>query len=1756
MKSKILAVWMCAMLVFSSVIVMMDSGAEAASVGAKPLFTGDGSGTVGNPYIINTTAQLQEMNLDLNANYILGRDIDATNTSILGNLSNNGGLGFDPIGNNTMTPFTGSFDGRNHTISNLFMNRTGGLKGMFGMISGTGKVTNVTLLGFNITGTGNYVGTLAGDNKGSVRWVNADGKVRALGLFSTAGGLIGTNSGMVSDCFSSGDVQTDLSNAGGLIGYTNSHVTNCSSSANATAGSHNAGGLIGRCVGNSLQITNCHATGTATAAMYAGGLVGENFDSIISYCSASGSVNTTGMGTAGGLVGTSGGTIAFCSASGFVQGFASLGGLVGDNSGTLIDSNATGPVSTLTANTVGGAVGYNGGSVSRCHAFGDVTGANYVGGLTGSNAGSIANCSATGAIVGGNYVGGLVGLNHVGFSVVYSFSTGNASGTLEVGGLVGTNKGPIDRCFALGDANGIGNNIGGLVGYNDAAITNSYAHGYAIGNERIGSLAGYNFGAISFSYGTGPVSGNLNMGGLVGWNDATVSDSYYDSNTTGMLDDVSKGDPKTTAEMMNNTTFAGWDFTNIWDIKDGYTYPFFLWEQFNSEPVAMDDNFDTDEDTILEGNITANDADPDGGPLEVVAVNGNSTAINGTITLPSNATLMQFANGTFIYNPTGAFDHLEDGEWYNDNYTYTVMDANTTYDNATVYINVSGVNDAPIISGAGGTLAYTEGGGPVVIDNSLNITDVDDTHIEGATVQITDNYQIGEDVLSVGTPGSITCVWNPPLGRIEMSGTETLANYEIALESIRYNNTNENPSILARTVSWTVSDSSANSNTITSTITVASVNDAPVNNVPGPQATDEDTSLYFNVANANLISVTEVDAGSSQIQVTLTATNGLLTLSQTTGLSFVWGDGNSDATMRFRGTLANINSALAGMRFAPTANYNGAATVQIFTEDLGFTGSGGAKSDTDTIDITVNSVNDAPTDIALSDSNIAENAGANAVVGTLSTTDVDAGDSWTYSLVAGAGDTDNTAFNINGTQLRANASFDFETKNSYSVRICTTDAGGLTYNKTFVITVTDVNDAPTDITLSNNNVDENMVPGTAVGTFSVTDVDGGPTWNYTLATGTGDADNSQFQIVGDELRTNATFDFETKSAYYIRVQVDDGNGGTFQKNFTIVINDVNEVPTDIALSSSSIAENAGANAVVGTLSTTDVDAGDSWTYSLVAGAGDTDNAAFNINTNELRATASFNFEVKSSYTVRIRTTDAGGQTYEEVFTITVTNVNEAPVISPMANLNVDEGALLTVIVPVTDPDVGNILVYSLVTAPSGASISAGGVFTWVPTEAQGPGTYTVTIRVSDGEFEDFETFSIQVFEVNTPPVTANDAFTILEDSGANALDVLANDYDRDLPANTLTITAVTQGAHGTVAITGSGTGLTYAPNADYYGTDSFTYTISDGEHTATATVSLTILSVNDDPTAVNDAITMPEDYGPMPILVLKNDNCLPDSGETLTIVSVTDGAHGTVTISTGKAYVLYTPDPDFHGTDSFTYTISDGNGGSATATVAVTVTNVNDSPVITTSDITNAVEGDSYSVDYAATDIDGDSLTWMLVTNADWLSIEPTTGLLSGTAKAGQYNVQVTVSDGKGGFCSNIFTLAVAEKDSDEDGVPDSNDAFPQNPNEWLDTDGNGIGNNADPDDDGDGVPDTEDAFPLNPAESLDTDGDGIGNNADLDDDGDGVPDTDDKEPLNALVTGNEYKTVWPYWSVVIAIAVAALIGLVGLTVFRYLRKE
>ena len=201
--------------------------------------------------------------------------------------------------------------------------------------------------------------------------------------------------------------------------------------------------------------------------------------------------------------------------------------------------------------------------------------------------------------------------------------------------------------------------------------------------------------------------------------------------------------------------------------------------------------------------------------------------------------------------------------------------------------------------------------------------------------------------------------------------------------------------------------------------------------------------------------------------------------------------------------------------------------------------------------------------------------------------------------------------------------------------------------------VTRINQAPTNVAISATSVQENLPADTFVGTLSAEDPDLGNTFTFVLVSGDGSADNSSFNVVGNELRTAVIFDLETKPNYLIRLRVTDQGGLSFEKQFTINVTDVNEAPTDTSLSIATISENLSIGTTVGMFSTDDPDASSTFVYSLVSVQGSSDHASFTIDGNTLKTAAILDFETKSTYSLQVRATDAGELFFDKVILIEV-----------------------------------------------------------------------------------------------------------------------------------------------------------------------------------------------------------------------------------------------------------------------------------------------------------------------------------------------------------------------------------------------------------------------------------------------------------------------------------------------------------------------
>ncbi|HJT68495.1 MAG TPA: choice-of-anchor Q domain-containing protein [Pyrinomonadaceae bacterium] len=425
----------------------------------------------------------------------------------------------------------------------------------------------------------------------------------------------------------------------------------------------------------------------------------------------------------------------------------------------------------------------------------------------------------------------------------------------------------------------------------------------------------------------------------------------------------------------------------------------------NTVPGPQNTNQDTAK-VFSSGNanqISVSDVDLGGNSIKITL-----TGSNGTITLSTIAGL-SFTTGdgtddaTMVFtgtlsavntalngmsfNPTPAFSGAASLQIISDDQGFTGAGGALT-DTDSVNITVTAPSATPVVTATAGNLAYTENAGAVVIDSGLTVTDSDSPNLTGASVAITAGFVSAEDTLAFTNQLGITGSYNSGTGVLTLSGTTTVANYQTALRSVTYANGSDNPTA-SRTITFSASDGTS-SGTATRGITITAVNDAPVNTVPGPQTTNEDTAKVFSSGNGNQISVADVDLGANAIKITLTSTNGKLTLSTIAGLSFITGDGTDDATMVFTGSLSAVNTALNGLSFNPNADFNGAASLQIISDDQGNTGTGGPLTDTDSVNITVTAVNDVPV-VTTTAGNLSytENAAATAIDPGLTVTDVD-----------------------------------------------------------------------------------------------------------------------------------------------------------------------------------------------------------------------------------------------------------------------------------------------------------------------------------------------------------------------------------------------------------------------------------------------------------------------------------------------------------------------------------------------------------------------------------------------------------------------------------------------------------------------------------------------------------------------------------------------------------------------------------------------
>jgi VCBS repeat-containing protein len=927
--------------------------------------------------------------------------------------------------------------------------------------------------------------------------------------------------------------------------------------------------------------------------------------------------------------------------------------------------------------------------------------------------------------------------------------------------------------------------------------------------------------------------------------------------------------------------------------------------------------------------------------------------------------------------------------------------------------NVSVLTRTDSVAGNNYSTSYTENGAPLSIAAAgSEVRDNDGNVITAATVTLT-NAQAGDVLSVIGTlPTGITAsAYNAGTGVITLSGSATLAQYATAIRQIGYSSTSHNPSTVDRTINVVVSDGIQSSTTSTTTISVTAVNDAPTSTAPTTVSSAEDTTLSFTSGNA--LSVADVD--SPNLTVSLNVAHGTLTLGTTTGLTFTTGNGTANTAMTFSGTQAQLNAALASLTYRPAADYNGSDT-------LGFSTSDGSLTTSKSVALTTTAVADITADNVTTNENAA--ISFNAITGTNGATADTFSDPGRAVTSVTQGAHGSVTFNADGTLV-------YTPNTNYSgndVFTYTVTAGGTTETATEAVTVGAVNQAPTSVAPTVvSSAEDTTVAFTGGNALSVADVDSpnlsvtlnvahgtltlGTTTGLTFTTGNGTA-NTAMTFGGTQAQLNAALASLTyrPAADYngsdtLGFSTSDGSLTT-SKSVALTTTAVADITADNVTTN----ENAAIsfNAITGTNGATADTFSDPGRAVTSVTQGAHGSVSFNAN-GTLTYTPNANYSGTDTFTY---TVTAGGTTETATETVTINAVNQAPTSTAPASVTTNEDTTLSFTggnaLSVADVDSPNLTVSLNVAhgtltlgTTTGLTFTTGNgtantAMTFSGTQAQinnalaslsfkpNPdfnGSDALGFSTSDGSLTTARSVALTITPV--ADITA-DNVTTNEDS---AISFNAITGTNGATADTFsdpgrTITSVTQGLHGTVSFTAAGV-LTYTPVASFYGSDSYSYTVSAGGSTETASVTMTVVHVNHAPVANSDSFTVAED-ATATINVRANDTDADNDPLTVTQVNgqaISAGGAGiaitggTITLGSGSDLV-YTPTAFYRGSTSFTYTVADPSGATSTATVTGTVTPVNHAPTVA-NDVATIDEdhGTSGNVLVNDSDPDGDPLT-------------------------------------------------------------------------------------------------------------------------------------------------------------------------------------
>ncbi|KAF7781594.1 hypothetical protein PRUB_b0870 [Pseudoalteromonas rubra] len=651
-------------------------------------------------------------------------------------------------------------------------------------------------------------------------------------------------------------------------------------------------------------------------------------------------------------------------------------------------------------------------------------------------------------------------------------------------------------------------------------------------------------------------------------------------------------------------------------------------------------------------------------------------------------------------------------------------------------------------------------------------------------------------------------------------------------------------------------------------------------------------------------------------------------------------------------------------------------------------------------------------------------------------TDSDDDDTHTFSIV---NKPDWAEFNTTtGALTGTPADSDVGTYSNIQISVSDgTDQATLT---AFSIEVVNTNDAPVgqDFTFTLDEAATLTVTATngLLSTATDDDTDSGDTLTASAV--------SQPQYGQLSLNTDGSFSYqhdgsENHSDSFTYQVTDSNNVTSATQTVTLTITPVADAPTVVDDAATTNEDTA----VIFDLLTNDSDPENDLVEASAAIATQPSKGSVTIANGVVTYTPNANETGQDTFTYTVK--DAALNTSAEAtVTVTITPVNDQPTVQNFAVSIAEDNASDAIAVRAGASDVedgspsGDI---ALATQPSKGSVAIdqnAGTLVYTPNANEtGTDTFTYTIADSEGSTSESATVTVNIGAVNDRPVVVNDSVTTNEDVSVT-LDILANDSDvEDQGFNGANVTLEDQGsgagsyAKADVSILTDGT-LQITPKQDETGTFSFTYTLTDSEGLSSeaATVTVTLTPVNDAPVAVDNVAQLMEE-GSYEVNVLGNDTDV-DENDSLdaTSVTVVQAPSSGQTQITAAGAIIYTPNADFSGEDTFTYTVADAAGAvSNEATVTMTVTAVNDAPVLSGSPATEANEDSAYSFIPTAVDADADTLTFSVQNLPSWASFDTTNGALTGTPDnddVGTYQgIVISATDGTETVSLTAFDITV-----------------------------------------------------------------------------------------------------------------------------------